>query len=819
MALTPDSPSITTPTPTPRDGTGLRGRRPVTTAPVAVAPLRRPPGAPTAVSKFALLPAELRLKIWACAVEPRVVILDDLVHKARAYPMPAVTQLNVEARAESRRGYEAAGRGSHVDFSRDIFVCDPNISDQRGSSGDSDSDVDADADGYGPLEALAPRVRRLAFWDCFPDDGRVDGPFPYSAYLAACYPQESLGKVAFDKLWFPNLRDLWIVKVGEVDGSWKLGVDRSVPCEVRARRTARQFRYWVDDDVVEIALAPLDLDEPETKTVLRHGRCGKADCRELNRGRPTMVSKTVITFTVIPITNIFHIFIIIVNNGDSIDIDIGIDINGSTGWRRIRPWSTAAADGGAHKDTAENRMRWIIVERILTFSLRWEGPSDAEDGTSGSAAVAAAAAATTTTTGQQQQQRRRRRRRQRVPDEMATITNTNTSTMTPPAQEGGGRGGRGGGGGGITARDKLLIHVPQPAPAGFMDALAARFPQLEARWEVARLDPVRTDLASADTLPRDVLDGVTMLCVYPPADAAAIPDVRFVQLISAGSDRWVGHEKFSDPAVVFCSGSGCHAPQIAEWVMAAWLSSEHHFDVYKQQQLQGKWSARIADHPVTDSMGRRMAIFGYGAIGRQCAHLGRALGMDVVVYTQRERATPESRRLTGSYSVPGTGDPDGLVPSRWFHGADARAALADMLRLGVDLLVLAVPLSDSTRGLVGRREFALMRDGGDGAGGGAGGSKGRRRPPFLCNIARGPVVDSDALVDALRDGSVRGAALDVTDPEPLPADHPLWTAPNVFITPHVSWQSTGITERLTGLIMENLERLDEGRPLLNQIKK
>ncbi|KAL3954707.1 hypothetical protein ACCO45_010270 [Purpureocillium lilacinum] len=232
-------------------------------------------------SRFALLPAELRLKIWACAAEPRVVILDDLVHRERAYPLPAVTQLNAESRAESRRGYEPAGRGSYVDFSRDIVVCDASISDQKEG-------------GARTLEALAPRVRRLAFWDCFPDDGRVDGLPLYSAYLAACYNNNHNPQVAFDRLWFPNLEDLWIVKVGEVDRSWELGpvaVDRSVPSDVRARRTARQFRYWVDDGVVE--MASLDLDESETKAVLRHGRCGKPDCRELNRGRPTMVSKVV----------------------------------------------------------------------------------------------------------------------------------------------------------------------------------------------------------------------------------------------------------------------------------------------------------------------------------------------------------------------------------------------------------------------------------------------------------------------------------------------------------------------------------------------
>ncbi|ODA83301.1 hypothetical protein RJ55_01814 [Drechmeria coniospora] len=285
------------------------------------------------------LPCEIRLKIWSCAVEPRVVILDDLVQVAGSYPIPPVTQLNAESRAESRSGYEAIGRGSHLHFARDILVCDPNISDQGSNK---------------PLEDLAPRVRRLAFWDCFPDDGRVDGFCRYSDYLATWYPQESFGKVHFDKFWFPNLEDLWIIKVGEVDRSWKVAVDRDMPVDVRARNTARQFRYWVEDNIVEIA--PLDLDDADTKLVLQDGRCGKVDCQELNRRRPKMVSK------VIFVDDLY----------ESRD-----DSNDSRGWKRIQPWSAAASEPeDTEKDGSENRMRWIIVERILTFSLRWE----ADDG-------------------------------------------------------------------------------------------------------------------------------------------------------------------------------------------------------------------------------------------------------------------------------------------------------------------------------------------------------------------------------------------------------------------------------------------------------
>ncbi|KND89773.1 D-2-hydroxyacid dehydrogenase [Tolypocladium ophioglossoides CBS 100239] len=307
----------------------------------------------------------------------------------------------------------------------------------------------------------------------------------------------------------------------------------------------------------------------------------------------------------------------------------------------------------------------------------------------------------------------------------------------------------------LSPSDKLLVHLPGPPPPGWLDAVAARFPQLTVRWELAALDPAASDLVSADTLPREVLDGVTLLCVYPPPSARSIRDLRWVQLISAGSDRWLGHETYRDPGVVFCSGSGCQP-----------------------------------------------GILGYGAIGRQCAHLARALGMDVHAYTRRPRPTPESRRHSG-YSVPGTGDPDGLLPARWFHGA----AVADFLASGLDVLVLAVPLSDATRGLIGRQQFELLS---------AGTAK---KKTFVCNIARGPIVDTRALMEALEQGLISGAALDVTDPEPLPKDHPLWSAPNVFITPHISWQSTRIVDRVAGLIMENLERLDKGEPLLNRIHK
>ncbi|KAM3484625.1 hypothetical protein MY8738_001944 [Beauveria namnaoensis] len=333
---------------------------------------------------FKRLPTELRLKIWRCASEPRVIILDDLLRKPEAYPLPPVTQVNREARLESRKGYEAVGPGqsSHVHFGRDIFVCDASITEATSNE---------------PLESLATRVERLAFWDCFPDDKRVELPYFYSTYLAASQAAASaamisagsvssssgvavssvgsrLPAVDFDKLWFPNLRELWIVKVGGVNRAWLIDAvseqeAASTEAHPQSRQSARKFRYWVKDNVVE--MASLSLDDPDTRLVLREGRCGKPDCHELNRGRPILLSK--VTF-------------------------IEGKYQPSQGWLRIAPWdgrkpadtsvsgsSIYAKDMAEYnddqaRDCSRDSMRWVVVERILTFSLRWESPDDAEEG-------------------------------------------------------------------------------------------------------------------------------------------------------------------------------------------------------------------------------------------------------------------------------------------------------------------------------------------------------------------------------------------------------------------------------------------------------
>lgn len=194
-------------------------------------------------------------------------------------------------------------------------------------------------------------------------------------------------------------------------------------------------------------------------------------------------------------------------------------------------------------------------------------------------------------------------------------------------------------------------------------------------------------------------------------------------------------------------------------------------------------------------------ILGYGSIGRQTARVAKAMGMDVYAYTLHERKTPESKR-DNSYSPPGLGDPDGSLPSKWFFG-ESTEELHEFLGSGLDLLIVAMPLTPKTTGLIGKAEFEVLK----------------AKKTFVTNIARGPIVKTDDLIEALDKGVIRGAALDVTDPEPLPDGHPLWSAKNVIITPHISAASTRYFDRLWEIVKLNLGNLSRGKNLLNEVNR
>ncbi len=228
--------------------------------------------------------------------------------------------------------------------------------------------------------------------------------------------------------------------------------------------------------------------------------------------------------------------------------------------------------------------------------------------------------------------------------------------------------------------------------------------------------------------------------------------------------------------------------------------NSHRLLDYAAQQQEEKFIRRT-DLDIRDSPGLRMGILGYGAIGRHCAKLGQALGMEVYAYTRSEKPTLESRK-DDSYCVAGTGDPDGLIPAKWFHGS-SREAVNEFLAQDLDLLVLSLPLTEATMYLLGRAQFEILS----------------RKKTFVSNIARGRHIDTEALLEALREGKIRGAALDVTDPEPLPDGHPLFKTPNVFISPHVSWQTPHLFSRIQKILEKNLNSLVNGEPLINVMNR
>jgi phosphoglycerate dehydrogenase-like enzyme len=160
------------------------------------------------------------------------------------------------------------------------------------------------------------------------------------------------------------------------------------------------------------------------------------------------------------------------------------------------------------------------------------------------------------------------------------------------------------------------------------------------------------------------------------------------------------------------------------------------------------------------------------------------MGMEVYAFT-RTPYTADKKAKSDHYSVPGMGDPQGQLPSRWFHG-ESRDAVNEFLRQDLDLLVLCLPLTTATEYLLGAEQFDILTQG--------------KKRTFVSNVARGKLIRTEALVDALHKGKIRGAAVDVTDPEPLPESHPLFSAPNVVITPHVSWQSVNNWDRMMDIL-------------------
>jgi len=285
-------------------------------------------------------------------------------------------------------------------------------------------------------------------------------------------------------------------------------------------------------------------------------------------------------------------------------------------------------------------------------------------------------------------------------------------------------------------------------------------------------------VGSLDEALANAADAGAIIGYCNPELLAAAPYVSWVQIFSAGAEHCFPAKKLSNGTVTLTNMQKMSSPVIAEHAIAMMLALARKLPEFIDGKAQGDWKQGA---PFTEGMttvsGKTMLVLGLGGIGTEIARRGAALGMRVVATRNSSREGPDFVDYVGL--------------------ADEMIALAK----DADVIVNALPLTPATQGLLGEEFFAVA---------------GQKSAPFFINVGRGATVDTDALLAALQSGRLAGAGLDVTDPEPLPAEHPLWREANVIITPHISAQGSDLV-RYRVLVQENIRRYLTGDALLNVV--
>lgn len=262
----------------------------------------------------------------------------------------------------------------------------------------------------------------------------------------------------------------------------------------------------------------------------------------------------------------------------------------------------------------------------------------------------------------------------------------------------------------------------------------------------------------------------------PPAQMKELPDLKWIQLNSAGANNYCVPGILSED-VKLTNATGAYGPALAEHLLAMLLAMIKKLYLYQDDQKKHTWAD---EGTVTSLDGATVLIIGFGDIGRHFGRLCKAMGAHVI----------GMRRRSGD--VPPEADEMGRMDE-----LDAYLAKADVI-------ASALPATPATTGLYTAEKFAAMKQG-----------------AYFLNIGRGDAVDQEALRQTLLDGHLAGAAIDVTSPEPLPADSPLWDTPNLYITPHVSGgQHLPATwDRVVKIAADNLKRYIAGEPLQNTVDR
>ncbi|AWB27273.1 D-2-hydroxyacid dehydrogenase [Halococcoides cellulosivorans] len=294
------------------------------------------------------------------------------------------------------------------------------------------------------------------------------------------------------------------------------------------------------------------------------------------------------------------------------------------------------------------------------------------------------------------------------------------------------------------------------APERYADALRDRLPHVG----IARAETPADARSLVESAP--VVTGFSI-------DESLLDAADAIELFAC-TYAGTGHlprETLADRDIAVTNASGVHGPNIAEHVIGAFLTFTRKFLTARRRQQRHEWRS----YQAREFTGSRVAIVGLGAIGRTLAD--RLAAFDVETVGVR-------------YSPEKGGPTDEVVGFDRIHDALA----------GSEYVALATPLTEETRGLIDADAFLTMPT-----------------DAVLVNVARGPVVDTDDLVAAIRDNHIAGAALDVTDPEPLPPEHPLWDFENVLISAHVAGHTPAYYDRLADIVAPNVERVLAGDDL------
>lgn len=313
-------------------------------------------------------------------------------------------------------------------------------------------------------------------------------------------------------------------------------------------------------------------------------------------------------------------------------------------------------------------------------------------------------------------------------------------------------------------------------PETLLPELLSEFPQ---GIELIRL---------SEQMDHDVDIDVWIPDAYPSRAVRCWPHLRGVRLVLAlvAGTEWL--PDLVGPRVTICNAQGAHNNSTAEWTIAAILASLKYFPVFFDIQKEGRWKRRFempghyakitgdsrALYPpvmLEELTGKTVLLIGYGSIGKDIERMLAPFRVEILRVARSARSEPE---------VHAVAEIDSLIPR-------------------ADAIVLIVPSTAETKWLIGAPQLALMRQG-----------------ALLVNAARGPVVNTDALIEALQAGRIR-AALDVTDPEPLPDGHPLWNCPNLFITPHIGGSSPEFAPNAVRVAAAELRRYMNGEPLRNVV--